>query len=157
MRSLAPPSPPFYGSACDGPLPYFLFWTPETQKTINGPFMTEEEFCLGLVERVRQIRTDNNQHMARVKWFQKHLLASWSSALLLSPNSFTSLTERSLSTSLRLPPFVRHSVRKMKSRVYGVRNPRLRSVKTPILRRILSRSWMELRYVGLKLQLRERW
>ncbi|KIW83558.1 hypothetical protein Z517_02803 [Fonsecaea pedrosoi CBS 271.37] len=35
--------------------------------------MTEEEFCLGLVERVRQIYTDNNQHMARVEWLQKHL------------------------------------------------------------------------------------
>ncbi|KIW36112.1 uncharacterized protein PV06_11587 [Exophiala oligosperma] len=63
MRSLPPPSPPFYGSICHGPLPYFLFWTPETQKTINGPFMTEAELCLGLVERVRQIHTDNSQHM----------------------------------------------------------------------------------------------
>lgn len=76
MRSLPPPSPPFYGSVCHGPLPYFLFWTPETQPTINGPFNNEEELCLGLVERIRQIYADNTQHMARVNWFQKHLPTS---------------------------------------------------------------------------------
>ena len=74
MRSLSPPS--FYGSVDHGPLPYFLFWTPEPQCKINGPFATEREFCLGLVERLRQIRADNNQHMSRIQWLQDHLPAS---------------------------------------------------------------------------------
>jgi hypothetical protein len=52
MRSLPPPSSPFYGSVDGGPLPYFLFWTPEPQKEVNGPFVTERDFCLGLVEKL---------------------------------------------------------------------------------------------------------
>lgn len=76
MRSLPPPSPPFYGSVDYGPLPYFLFWTPEPQKEVNGPFLNERDFCLGLVEKLRQIRAENNQHMSRVEWLRKHLPAS---------------------------------------------------------------------------------
>lgn len=76
MRALPPPSPPFYGSVDRGPLPYFLFWTPEPQKEVNGPFVTEKELCLGLVEKLRQIRADNNQHMSRVEWLRKHLPTS---------------------------------------------------------------------------------
>ncbi|KIW86585.1 uncharacterized protein Z519_12816 [Cladophialophora bantiana CBS 173.52] len=73
MRSLPSPSPPFYGSVDRGPLPYFLFWTPDPQKEVNGPFENETEFCLGLVEKLRQIHIDNHQHMSRVEWLQKHL------------------------------------------------------------------------------------
>ncbi|EXJ82321.1 hypothetical protein A1O3_06134 [Capronia epimyces CBS 606.96] len=72
MRSLSPPSPPFFGSVDFGPLPYFLFWTPEPQKRVNGPFTNEEEFCLGLVERVRQIFAENNMHMSRTEWLRKY-------------------------------------------------------------------------------------
>ena len=45
-RALPPPSPPFYGSVDRGLLPYFLFWTSEPQKEVNGPFVTEKEFAL---------------------------------------------------------------------------------------------------------------
>ncbi|KAL8867550.1 MAG: hypothetical protein Q9174_005593 [Haloplaca sp. 1 TL-2023] len=76
MRSLSTPSPPFYGSVNRGPLPYFLFWTPEPQKDVNGPFVTEKEFCLGLVEKLRQIHADNNHHMSRVEWLRRHLPVS---------------------------------------------------------------------------------
>lgn len=76
MRSLPPLSSPFYGNICHGPLPYFLFWTPEAQPSINGPFAAEEELYLALVEKLRQIHTDSNQHSARVDWFKKHLPTS---------------------------------------------------------------------------------
>lgn len=76
MRSLQPALSTFYGSVDGGPLPYFLFWTPEPQKEINGPFMTENEFCLGLIEKLRQIYADNNQHTSRIEWLRKHLPAS---------------------------------------------------------------------------------
>jgi aminoglycoside phosphotransferase (APT) family kinase protein len=76
MRSLPIPSPPLYGSVGRGPLPYFLFWTPEPQKEVNGPFVTEKELCLGLVEKLRQIHAGNNQHMSRVEWLQKFLPTS---------------------------------------------------------------------------------
>ncbi|KIW16348.1 hypothetical protein PV08_06399 [Exophiala spinifera] len=76
MRSLTPPSPLFYGSVDRGPLPYFLFWTPKPQEMINGPFDTEEQLYLGLVEQLRQIYSDNNQHMSRVEWLRKHLPVS---------------------------------------------------------------------------------
>jgi aminoglycoside phosphotransferase (APT) family kinase protein len=76
MRSLPPPSPEFYGSVDYGPLPSFLFWTQERQTKVNGPFLTETELCLGLVEKLRQICVDNNRHTSRVEWFRKHLPAS---------------------------------------------------------------------------------
>ena len=73
IRSLPPPSPSFYGSVDRGPLPYFLFWTPEPQQEVNGPFASEKEFYLGLVEKLRQIHADNNRHTSRVEWLRKHL------------------------------------------------------------------------------------
>lgn len=73
MISLPPPSPSFYGSADRGPFPYFLFWTPEANKTINGPFTIEEELCLDLVGKVRESHTYSKQHLARAEWFRKHI------------------------------------------------------------------------------------
>jgi len=85
IRLLPRPIPLFYGNVCYGPLSYFLFWTPEPQKSINGPFTTEKDFCSGLVERLRQVQTGNNRHPARVDWFQKHL----HSLLTSHPPTFT--------------------------------------------------------------------
>ena len=85
MRSLPSPLPLVYGNIDGGPLPYFLFWTPTSQKEITGPFSSEAELYIGLVEKLRWIRNDDNQYPSRITWLRKHLPVS----LTAHPPTFT--------------------------------------------------------------------
>jgi serine/threonine protein kinase len=60
IRSL--PSPGFYGSVARGPLQHRYFLTRDQNRSINGPFETEEEFGLALSLRSRLNWEDNDRH-----------------------------------------------------------------------------------------------
>ncbi|KAL2434147.1 hypothetical protein ABEF95_014749 [Exophiala dermatitidis] len=73
LRALPPPEPPFYGSFDRGPVPYFLFYTPEQDPTIAGPFVNEYDFIQGLVQNLRSIDRLNNSDSYKADYYEQNL------------------------------------------------------------------------------------
>ncbi|KAI9806716.1 MAG: hypothetical protein M1825_006173 [Sarcosagium campestre] len=71
MRSL--PSPGFFGSVPRGKLPHALFWTPEDNPKVNGPFKTGRDLVMGLAESSRQNWALNNRHSYRADFYERNI------------------------------------------------------------------------------------
>lgn len=83
MRSL--PHPGFYGSIRKGPLPSHLFWVPENDPEITGPFEDESEILAALVKRSRLNWSMNKKHSYKADFFQQE----FAQALKNHPPTFT--------------------------------------------------------------------
>ncbi|KAF9884966.1 hypothetical protein FE257_000876 [Aspergillus nanangensis] len=83
MRAL--PSPGFYGSVNQGPVPHRYFFSREKDPTITGPFQTEEEFGKAIALRSKATWSESNSHSFLSDYLARHL----PSALLNHPPTFT--------------------------------------------------------------------
>jgi aminoglycoside phosphotransferase (APT) family kinase protein len=71
MRSL--PSPGFYGSVTQGPVPHRYFFSREGNPAITGPFTKEEDFSKAIALRSRQIWSDRGRHGWTSDFLARHL------------------------------------------------------------------------------------
>jgi hypothetical protein len=71
IRSI--PAPPLYGSIDHGQFYHYLFYSPDADKEICGPFDSEDQFNAALVKRVRSINQHMNQHRYRADFYERNL------------------------------------------------------------------------------------
>lgn len=83
MRAL--PSPGFYGSVNQGPVPHRYFFSREKDPTVTGPFQTEEEFGSAIALRSKKMWSESNSPSVLSDYLARHL----SSALRDHPPVFT--------------------------------------------------------------------
>lgn len=73
MRQHQCPWQNFFGGADGGPIPFFLFWTPEMKSEISGPFQSEDAFNMGLVRKYEEEQAYNNCVSFRSAFYARHL------------------------------------------------------------------------------------
>lgn len=73
MREHQCPWPNFFGGADGGPVPFFLFWTPEMKREISGPFQSEDAFNMGLVKKYEEEQAYNKCVSFRGVFYARHL------------------------------------------------------------------------------------
>ncbi|RAH65644.1 aminoglycoside phosphotransferase family protein [Aspergillus aculeatinus CBS 121060] len=83
MRAL--PSPGFYGSVNQGPVPHRYFFSREKDPAVTGPFQTEEEFVSAIALRSHNMWSESNSHSVLSDYLARHL----PSALRDHPPVFT--------------------------------------------------------------------
>ena len=54
-------------------MPHHLFWTPEDEPKMNGPFRTARALVLGLAERSRKNWALNQRYSYKPEFFERHL------------------------------------------------------------------------------------
>lgn len=68
------PTAGFYGGVGRTCIPYHLFWHPDEQKEICGPFDSENQFNAGLVQKLRDMEDLNHGNMtAKVDFYARNL------------------------------------------------------------------------------------
>ncbi|KAL3434605.1 phosphotransferase family protein [Aspergillus tetrazonus] len=79
------PSPGFYGSVNQGPVPHRYFFSREKDPAVTGPFQTEEEFGRAIALRSKIMWSETNHHSFLSDYLARHL----PSALRNHPPTFT--------------------------------------------------------------------
>lgn len=72
IRLLNCPWPDFFGAAGGGPVPYFLFYTPDADNSISGPFADEDRFHSGLVGQYAKNQNKNGYPGFKGVFYESH-------------------------------------------------------------------------------------
>lgn len=73
MRRLSCPSPTVFGSVNGHSIPYHLFWDPEENPKLCGPFQSEKDFNSGLLAQYQRIQEENNLPPYKLEFYSAHL------------------------------------------------------------------------------------
>jgi hypothetical protein len=71
IRSI--PAPPFYGSIDHGQFRHYLFYSPDVDKEICGPFDSEDHFNAALVKRLRSDWAQMEKHSYKADFYERNL------------------------------------------------------------------------------------
>lgn len=71
IRSI--PAPPLYGSIDQGRFHHYLFYSPDVDKEICGPFDSEEQFNAALVKRLRSAWAQMKRHSFKADFYERNL------------------------------------------------------------------------------------
>lgn len=71
IRSIS--APPLYGSVDHGPFHHYLFYSPDADKEICGPFDSEDHFNAALVKRLRSAWAQMKKHSFKADFYERNL------------------------------------------------------------------------------------